>query len=428
MFLVGCSQDPVSTATPKASSKSESVSHLVNNTTISLPGGASFSIPYSYSSRERDSNYIEIYDQDGIPSVFVTTYNVNEYSPRWISLLPDSVAAAIQFKTEQEELENEKSRELSNIGMSSEIIKWNPPYPLPHVGKPSFGIDYVRHNKSNAMGKHQEGRTYCINIQIFNGQFLYLINLKYISTSETPVDANLPDQYSDIIQSIRIAPEDTPKHNTSPLNTANTATSSIPLRNPSWTTVSIPNICQYQIPPTMELQAGKYRELSNHVYTHVLQILDSERRIVAQQKGLNNMEKDARSRYARVIVEYQPDSNGFAEILNNPLIRDPDVISGIDEEMKSAVFQEAAHSTSTGVSFEISTWEGTQVINVNGVNCLKTTYSRSVEKEPSVSVCAYMIPVKNQILSVTVSYREDEASYWIIDLNSVINTFDFNHK
>lgn len=428
LTIAGCSQEPYSATKPVPPSKSHTSSHEEKKKEINLPGSCSFSIPDAFSFRERDSNYIEFYNQDGIPSIFVTTYNIKDYSPGWIALLPDTVAAAIQFRVEQEELEEEKTRGLKEYGLNSEIIRWNTPYPLPHLKQPSFGIDYVRHDKSNVMGKHQEGRAYCINIQILNGQLLYTINMKHISTPDTPVDANIPEQYSDIIQSIRIGPGDAPEQNIDPFDDAPAATSASPVRDPSWTTVSIPNICEYQIPPTMELQAGIYREIMNQLHTQVLQILDSGKRVVAQQKGLNSMDKDARSRYARVIVDFQPDSYGFAQVLRNPLIRDRDVITDIDTEMKSVITQEAAQSTAAGMPVEITSWDGTQVVSVSGIDCLKTTYSRSVKGAPAVSVSSYKIPVNNQILSVTISYRENEASIWSNDFSNIINTFNFSQK
>ena len=206
LTIAGCSQEPYSAAKPVSPSKSQPSSHEEKKKEINLPGSCSFSIPDAFSFRERDSNYIEFYNQDGIPSIFVTTYNIKDYSPGWIALLPDTVAAAIQFRVEQEELEEEKTRGLKEYGLNSEIIKWNTPYPLPHLKQPSFGIDYVRHDKSSVMGKHQEGRAFCINLQILNGQLLYTINIKHITTPNTAIDSNMPEQYSDIIQSITIRP------------------------------------------------------------------------------------------------------------------------------------------------------------------------------------------------------------------------------
>lgn len=428
LTIAGCSQEPYSATKPVPPSKSHTSSHEEKKKEINLPGSCSFSIPDAFSFRERDSNYIEFYNQDGIPSIFVTTYNIKDYSPGWIALLPDTVAAAIQFRVEQEELEEEKTRGLKEYGLNSEIIRWNTPYPLPHLKQPSFGIDYVRHDKSNVMGKHQEGRAYCINIQILNGQLLYTINMKHISTPDTPVDANIPEQYSDIIQSIRIGPGDAPEQNIDPFDDAPAATSASPVRDPSWTTVSIPNICEYQIPPTMELQAGIYREIMNQLHTQVLQILDSGKRVVAQQKGLNSMDKDARSRYARVVVEYKPDTDEYAQLLSNPFITDRDFISAIDAEMKSLIIHEAARSTAAGLPVEITSWDGVQVVAVNGLTSLKATYSRSIKGKPPVSVRSFRIPHNDMILSVTISYRISEANLWESDLDNVIKTFIFSQK
>lgn len=421
--LIGCSPEYSASeiqVKPKSSEKELK--------TLKLPGGCSIRFPLDYSFNQIEDNYIEVLNPEGVPSVFISTHTLTEYSPLWVSMIPDAVAAAIQFRADQEELEKEKTHDLENYGLNSEIIKWNVPYPLPHLKQPAFGIDYLRHNKSNIMGKHHEERAYCINIQILNRQYIHTINIKHITSPDTPIDANIPQQYYDIIKSITIDLASAPEQNIDSFNNAPAATSVSPVRYPTWTTVSIPNICEYQIPPTMELQAGLYREIANQYHTQVLHILDSGNRVVAQQKGLNSMDKEARSRYARVIIDYKPASDGFAQLLSNSPILDRDFITYFDTEMKSLVNQEAAQSTAAGTPVEITSWGGTQVVNINGIDSLKTVYSRSVNGAPAVSVSSFKIPVNNQILSVSTSYREKEASLWADDLKYLINTFDFSKK
>jgi hypothetical protein len=200
------------------------------------------------------------------------------------------------------------------------------------------------------------------------------------------------------------------------------------VRYPSWTTVSLPGICEYQIPPSMELQAGIYRELATQIHTQVLQVLDTSKRIVTQQKGLNTLNIDAFSKYARVVVEYKPDTDEYAQLLSNPFITDRDFISAIDAEMKSLIIHEAARSTAAGLPVEITSWDGVQVVAVNGLTSLKATYSRSIKGKPPVSVRSFRIPHNDMILSVTISYRISEANLWESDLDNVINTFIFSQK
>lgn len=428
LITVGCSSERSSNSNPASSSKSKPASHEDKKKEFILPGGCSFLIPDSFSSRERDSNFIEFFNHDGIPSIFVTTYNVKDYSPEWIALLPNTFAAAIQFRAEQEIIENAKTLELKEYGLDCDIVKWNAPYPLPHLTQPSFGIDYVRHHKSSVLGQHQEGRAFCINIQILNGQYLYTFNMRHITTPDISVEANMPDQYYDIIQSIRIESGNIRSNDIVPLNNDPAASLISPVRYPSWNTVSLPGICEYQIPPTMELQAGIYRELATQIHTQVLQVLDTSKRIVSQQKGLNTLNKDAFSKYARVVVEYKPDTDEYAQLLSNPFIIDRDFISDIDAEMKSLIIHEAARSTAAGLPVEITSWDGVQVVAVNGLTSLKATYSRSIKGKPPVSVRSFRIPHNDMILSVTISYRISEANLWESDLDNVIKTFIFSQK
>lgn len=198
-----------------------------------------------------------------------------------------------------------------------------------------------------------------------------------------------------------------------------------PSRYSAWETVSVPGICTFQIPPTMELQAGKYRAVMDQYRTQVLQVTDSGNRVVAQQKGLNQLDPTARSRYARVIVETQTESTGDFNRLGEPLPLARSEVEEIDDAIKSAVLQEAAQSTAAGFRTELTSWGGIRVVRVNGIDCLLTKYSRSVNGAPAANVCIYKLMNNDRMHTVSVSYRTTEADLWADDLDKIITTFQF---
>ena len=87
----------------------------------------------------------------------------------------------------------------------------------------------------------------------------------------------------------------------------------------SWETVSIPGICTYQIPPTLEVQKGTYKKFTDQLRKTVFEITTSADRVVAQPKGINDFDPAALKRYCRVIVETEWGQSGDFFKLNEPL-------------------------------------------------------------------------------------------------------------
>jgi len=201
-----------------------------------------------------------------------------------------------------------------------------------------------------------------------------------------------------------------------------------PVRYAAWETVSVPGICTFQIPPTMELQAGKYREVMEQFRTQTLQVTNSGNRVVAQQKGLNALDPSARARYARVIVETRTESKGDFNTLGHPLALSRTEVEVIDAATKEAVEQEAAQSKAAGFRTELKTWGGTRVVRVNGVDCLLTEYSRSVNDAPPASVRLYKFMNNDRLHTISVSYRTTESEIWAADLEKIVTTFQFSRR
>jgi len=201
-----------------------------------------------------------------------------------------------------------------------------------------------------------------------------------------------------------------------------------PARYTSWETVSVPGICTFQIPPTMELQAGKYRQVMDQFRSQVLQVTDSENRVVAQQKGLNTLQPSAQARYARVIVSTHTESKGNFNALGDPLALSHSEVEEIDTATKEAFQQEAAQSTAAGFPMQLKSWDGTRVVRVNGVDCLLTEYSRSINEAPPASVRLYKFMNNDRLHTVSVSYRTTESDLWASDLEKIVTTFQFTRR
>ena len=80
-----------------------------------------------------------------------------------------------------------------------------------------------------------------------------------------------------------------------------------------WDRIYIKDVGYFDLPPTMEVQKGKYKEFID--ITRKIQGFDATQ-LTAQQKGLNELGKDGLERYARVIVESEIGKSGDYEKLN----------------------------------------------------------------------------------------------------------------
>lgn len=93
--------------------------------------------------------------------------------------------------------------------------------------------------------------------------------------------------------------------------------SQIPQKNQElikdWTRIYIKNVGNFDLPPSMEVQKGKYKEF-----------IDEQRKIkgfdatqlTAQQKGLNKFQQKGFEKYARVIIETTFGTKGDFEKLD----------------------------------------------------------------------------------------------------------------
>lgn len=196
----------------------------------------------------------------------------------------------------------------------------------------------------------------------------------------------------------------------------------------SWQTVSIPGICTYQVPPTLEIQKGTYKQLSDKFIGKVLEITTSPDTVVAQPKGINSFDQQALKRYCRVMVETDRGRRGEYETIDAPLALSQTELREFDVMLKQQMQQAAALSTSKGMKMTILSWQPAKIVRVNGVDALRITYTRSMNNAPPVLVNMYMIQNNDCTHRITISYRVAERSLWATDLGKVIDTFKFKKR
>jgi hypothetical protein len=192
----------------------------------------------------------------------------------------------------------------------------------------------------------------------------------------------------------------------------------------TWQTVSIPGICTYQIPPTVEIQKGMYKEMMTQA-RQILEISTSPDHVVAQPKGINDFDPIALKRYCRIIVESEKGAKGEYLKLGNRLIASAEELREIDKIFKSGAQQQMAQLTSRGMKSALVSWQPTKIVRINGVDAFLTTYTRIVNDDAPALVRMYMIQNNDAMHTIIISYREAASYLWADDLNRVIGTFKF---
>lgn len=192
----------------------------------------------------------------------------------------------------------------------------------------------------------------------------------------------------------------------------------------NWQTIIVPGICTFQIPPTMEIQDGEYKQFmenyyktySNRSYAGV---------VVAQQKGLNNFNKIASKHYARVIAECIPAANGNGPKLGTKLVLPKTFFNDYDRIMQQRLESEKRDSLAAGAIFNVIALWPSKVVNINGVDCLLTVYKRSINNAAPAIVHVYNFLNYDCTHFIQISYRTTESQLWQKDLDAIIYTFEF---
>lgn len=205
-----------------------------------------------------------------------------------------------------------------------------------------------------------------------------------------------------------------------------------PARTATWETVSIPGYCTYQIPPTMEVQAGTYKRISDQFRKAVLEINQSQDRVVAQPKGVNEFDPMVLGkRYCRIIVETLRGTTGDCLKLDEPFAMSESELRELDGVFREQWQEAAAPMAARGLRQpSLLSGPSSSVIHLNGWSALLTTYRRmsSSGNKPPVVVRMYRVQNNDALHTITVSYRESGKELWADDLDAVITTFKFTKR
>ena len=187
----------------------------------------------------------------------------------------------------------------------------------------------------------------------------------------------------------------------------------------NWSIAEIPGMFRIYVPPVMEVRQGRIGErITEDVGFLSLSLLKLpyEPKTVLQPKGMQELDSLAWKRYARIIV--QIDETGLGnEISLSKIPLTKEELKELDKDYLSSI------SYLTGMGGKILSAEPLQIVSVNGMKALKSTYERISPSGNRVHTDEYSFFHKGRKISVTLAYYIDYEDMYKDYFEQVISTF-----
>ena len=183
-----------------------------------------------------------------------------------------------------------------------------------------------------------------------------------------------------------------------------------------WERIYIKNVGSFDLPPTMEVQKGKYKEFVDEIKK--IKGFDATQ-LTAQQKGLNEFGKEGFEKYARVMVETTFGSVGDFEKLNFNIA----TYTQADISELNTTYKQQIQQSFIGTGLKLIEWYPLKLEKVNGMSCIHISYKRQLQDKPFVLVHIYYFHNNDRMHSLTLSYRLSEVDYWKSDYATILKSF-----
>lgn len=196
----------------------------------------------------------------------------------------------------------------------------------------------------------------------------------------------------------------------------------------TWTLYEIENIGQLAVPPTLELRddnsfTALAADIIHDSYVTHKKIEMTKSQLVFQPKGSNELDKEAFSKYARIMITYSKGEYGDFYKWNEKFELTESEYKELDDYFKNEVVNPMAM-----MNIKLIKWYPLEFGNVNGLSYMKTSFTRQMSDNPIVKVDKYNFFNSNEAVEITLSYRITESEIWKDDFSKVINTFSFKTK
>ncbi len=177
-----------------------------------------------------------------------------------------------------------------------------------------------------------------------------------------------------------------------------------------WQIISMPNICTFKIPKTMEIQAGTYKKISDKFHVEVLELPIDSTRVLAQQKDLNRYKKKAFKTYPRIIVETEYGRKGDYEKITTQLTATKFELRELGGIFRQKMEAELRKISAKGkIKIKLISWFPVKLVEINGVSMIHLNYTRTVNDGPEALVNLFIVQNDDRMHRITISYRISNA-------------------
>lgn len=194
-----------------------------------------------------------------------------------------------------------------------------------------------------------------------------------------------------------------------------------------WITVKMNDEIEFQIPPNLEIQEDRYKNIVKKVDPNGYNTLHApgRKRMVVQQKGLNDLSKEALSHYVRAVMEifeYNDEFPAFGEPLNTTK-KDA-------EEFGNLIAREGQEFSvniggKTQVMRVVAITTPARVMRINGVECIFMSYDSKFDNKPIVKNDVYCFFNKRKMYRLMTMIRSTEYNLWTsgnTDIRNIVQT------
>ena len=183
-----------------------------------------------------------------------------------------------------------------------------------------------------------------------------------------------------------------------------------------WERIYNKNVGNFDLPPTMEVQKGNYKEFEDVIKK--IQGFDASS-LTAQQKGLNEFSNEGYEKYARVMIQTTFGLPG--DFLK--LKFDTSELSQVDKYDMSSIYKQQIQQGFLGTGLKLIEWYPLKIEKINGMSCIHISYKRQLGDKPFVLVHMYSFHNNDRMHIFTLSYRLAEADYWKSDYEKILKSF-----
>jgi len=182
-----------------------------------------------------------------------------------------------------------------------------------------------------------------------------------------------------------------------------------------WKKINIENIGSINLPPEMEIQDGDYKEIHDKEF----EIMGfSTNNIIFQQKGLNDFLEDSFNNYARVMIKTIISTPNSYDYLTDKFDATKSELEEFDNLAKNEISEK----------IKIVKWYPSEIILLNNMYGVLTTYDRQISNNPVVYVMMYQFQNNDRLHSITMSYRKEESEQWSTIFEKIIKSLNITEK